>query len=178
MITIISSAKTMDITPINKHKIYSPYFLRETKVLLNECKAFDQEKLMSLMDINKKLAELTYQRFQEYDNTIAKPALFAYDGDVFKQLNKLEYSIDNLDFIQDHLCIISGLYGLLKPLDLIVPYRLEMAVNLHTDKIKSLYNFWSAKATKYLNDLLAEHKVKYLINLASAEYSKIIDLTI
>lgn len=175
MITIISSAKTMDFTSIKASNVTQPYFTDEAAFLANECKKLNKEQLMSAMDINKKLAESTYESFLNYDNAIHKPALFAYDGDVFKQLRREEYSESNLDFIQQHLCIISGLYGALKPLDLIASYRLEMAVNLNCNKVKSLYGFWSGKVTEHLNLLLSNHKSKFLLNLASIEYSKIVD---
>lgn len=177
MIIIISSAKTMDISSIELKQHSEPNFLDAAKFLLEECKKISQKQLSSIMKLNDKLAELTYNRFNNHDTANLKQALFIYDGDVFKQLEKNKYNEANLDFIQNHLLIMSGLYGALKPLDLIAPYRLEMGVKIAGGKFSNLYNFWTDKITQYLNQLLDKQKSQYVINLASTEYSKTINLS-
>ncbi|KAJ6644844.1 hypothetical protein Bhyg_00039 [Pseudolycoriella hygida] len=126
------------------------------------------------MAVSDKLAELNYYRFQEFEQHTTKPAIFAYDGDVYNNIGRQNFTTQQFSFLQNHLLIISGLYGLLKPLDLIGAYRLEMSVKLPS--IEKLANFWQEIITNYINQTLTSHQNKYLINLASNEYVNAIDL--
>ncbi|WP_375326291.1 YaaA family protein [Candidatus Tisiphia endosymbiont of Nemotelus uliginosus] len=121
------------------------------------------------MKMSDKIAELNYERFQNFDNQVSKQAVLAYTGDVYQNIDKQNFTQEQINFSQDHLLIISGLYGVLKPLDLIKPYRLEMSVTL--PDLEKLANFWQDQVTTYINQILVTHSSKYLINLASNEYA-------
>lgn len=125
------------------------------------------------MGISDKLAELNYHRFQDFDNHPQKQAIFAYDGDVYYNIDRRSFSKEHWDFLQGHTLIISGLYGPLRVLDKIKPYRLEMSTKL--PNLEKLSSFWQIDITNYLNQILATHQNKYLINLASNEYSSAIN---
>lgn len=176
MILVISPAKSLDLETKFDVKSYSvPEFDGEIKEItknLAKLKAGDFEKLMK---ISPKLAELNFDRYQNFDDKFdlknSRQALLAFDGDVYQGIDKQNYSKDDFEFAQKTLRILSGLYGLLKPLDLIQPYRLEMGTDLKKVKTlealgKNLYEFWGDKITNKLNEIDDE----YLINLASGEY--------
>jgi cytoplasmic iron level regulating protein YaaA (DUF328/UPF0246 family) len=134
------------------------------------------KKLMNLMQISQNIAELNVERFNNWELPFnpenAKQALLAFKGDVYSGLSASTLSEDELNYAQTHLRIISGLYGLLRPLDLMQPYRLEMGLKLKSKKGKTLYQFWGDKITDGLNYQLAEQHDPVLINLASNEYFK------
>ncbi|XVN42221.1 MAG: peroxide stress protein YaaA [Candidatus Rickettsia vulgarisii] len=175
MITIISPTKSQDFTPqIPDLPSSKPIFTEQTQHLLQICKNLSKDQIKKLMGISDKLADLNYNRFQDFNNHSAKQAVVAYDGDVYSNIDRKNFTKQQLNFLQDHLCIISGLYGLLRPLDLIRPYRLEMAVKL--PDLMKLPEFWQDKITSYINKTLATQQNKYLINLASSEYSSSINL--
>jgi len=151
-----------------------PRLMTHTNKLVKILKNMDPQSLSQLMDINMGLAELNVKRYQAFSkkNTdeLLVQSLFAFQGDVYKGLQAEKLDKEAVDFAQDHLRILSGLYGILKPLDLIMPYRLEMGTSLKTSVFGSLYEFWGDKITKLINKDLAEIQSKTLINLASREY--------
>ncbi|MDG2483827.1 MAG: peroxide stress protein YaaA [Flavobacteriaceae bacterium] len=152
-------------------------FLNEAKELNTLLKKKSPKALSELMHISPKLGALNYERNQNwslpFSSENARQAIYAFDGDVYRGLDAYSISEDKLDTLQDTVRIISGLYGLLKPLDLIQPYRLEMGTKFPVGKNKNLYEFWRKKITTALNDEL--HEDELLVNLASQEYFKAID---
>lgn len=174
MIVLLSPAKTLDYNcKVPSHVSSSiPYFANEAWQLIEVLKKYSTKDLEQLMHISAKLALLNYNRFQafnqEYNNS--KPCIYVYNGDVYDGIKIDNYSIEQLEFVSQTIRIISGLYGLLKPFDLIQAYRLEMSAALATSKGKNLYEFWNDKITQKLN----EESSKVIINLASQEYSNAI----
>ena len=178
MLILLSPAKNQDFTnpaPVQDYSDIS--FPTDTAELVTELKKYSPEKLGDLMSISPKLSELNYQRFHDFntDKSPTKQVLFAFQGDAYKSLNAASLSGDDIAFAQQHLVMLSGLYGLLRPLDLIHAYRLEMKTKLANPKGKDLYQFWGDKLTKQLNTWLANTENNTVINLASGEYSKAID---
>ncbi len=179
MLVIISPAKTLDFkTPPPTEQYSQPIFLHQAKTLVDLCRQLTPAKLASLMSISDKLAGLNAIRFAHWqgDTTIdhARQALFAFKGEVYQGLQSADFNQNDIAFAQHHLRILSGLYGILRPLDLIQPYRLEMSIKLQNDQGKDLYHFWQNKITDALNTLLAKQTQPLLINLASDEYFKAI----
>lgn len=173
MIYIISPAKTLDFnSPFSPLiKTTQPLFLSKTKNILETCKSLSIEQIKKLMNISDKLAGINYQRLQNFAEQLTKPAIFAYDGDVYNNIRAQELDSKNLGFLTSHLLIISGLYGVLRPLDRIRPYRLEMSTRVAINDQNNLVTFWQHEVTDYINQILNTHESKYLINLASNEYS-------
>lgn len=153
-----------------------PEYLVEAKELVGALARKSEDELSSLMGISSKLASLNHQRYRDFEvpftKANSKQALLAYKGDVYLGFELDSYTDKDFAFAQDHLRILSGLYGLLKPLDLIQAYRLEMRIKLANEKGKNLYSFWGDALTEGLNVLLAKQEEKVLINLASKEYFK------
>lgn len=173
MITIISSAKSLDFTSPSPTTYFTkPFFHAESKYVLEMCQNLSIQELKNLMHISEDLAKLNHERFQSFDMQQQKQAIYAYNGDVFKNINCSAFNESQLNFLQEHLFIISGMYGLLRALDDIRPYRLEIVTKLPA---LNLYEFWQSKITQHLNQILDSHQEKYLINLASQEYSSVID---
>ncbi len=179
MIILISPAKSLDFSTKFNCETYSiPEFLPESKKLALELKKFSCSDLEKLFHVSKNLAELNFKRFQNFSNKAdlknSRQALLAFDGDVYAGINKINFGKKDFDFAQKHLRILSGLYGLLKPLDLIQAYRLEMGTDFKKfDFIaKNLYEFWGDKITQSIN-LSSE---KTVISLASEEYFSAINL--
>jgi len=170
VITIISPAKTQDFTSIIPAiQATLPGFSDKTQQLLLLCKNLSKNQIKQLMNISDKLAELNYHRYQDFDNLTTRQAIFAYNGDVYDNIDRLSFSEEERDFLQSHMLIISGLYGLLRPLDQIRAYRLEMSTKL--PNLNKLSSFWEKDITNYINQILAIQSNKYLINLSSNEYS-------
>ncbi|MEE4198316.1 MAG: peroxide stress protein YaaA [Bacteroidales bacterium] len=181
MITIISPAKTLDFENTIATKEYSqPEFIEDSRILAEVLKKFSKNELAKLMNINQDLASLNYERYMQWGLPFtpqnAKQALSVFKGQVFLGLDAQSLSHEELLFAQDHLRILSGLYGVLRPLDLIQPYRLEMGTMLTSERGKNLYEFWGTKITDFINKELAKQKNKVLVNLASNEYFKSIHL--
>ena len=179
MLTIISPSKTLDYqSPLTTQTHSLPEFLQSTKQLVAVCQKLSSDDLAKLMSISPKLATANYERFQNwqadfnFDN--ARQAILAFKGDVYEGLHVEDFNDGDLKFAQSHLRILSGLYGLLRPLDLIQPYRLEMGIRLKNGNYTNLYQFWGDKLTDKLNDELAKSSQPTLINLASNEYFKAI----
>ncbi len=175
MLSIISPAKTQDFTSqiVGLLPSAQPHFLTKTQYLLQICKNLSQNQIKQLMGVSDKLAELNYHRFQDFDNQPEKQAIFAYDGDVYHNMDRQNFTGEQWDFLQGHTLIISGLYGTLRVFDKIKPYRLEMSTKL--PNFEKLSIFWQDDITNYVNQILATHQNKYLINLASNEYSCVIN---
>lgn len=179
MIAIISPAKTQDFSDHNFTPAYSePELLKESEKLIKALKKKSANKIASLMSISDKLSALNRERYQNFktpfDPDNAKQALLAFNGDVYTDIAVKDYTEKDFEFAQQHLRILSGLYGLLKPMDLIQPYRLEMKIKLKNPRGKNLYDFWGDRITKLLNEVLQKDPV--LINLASREYFKAVNL--
>ncbi len=176
MLAIISPAKNLDYeTPVPTQLFSQPSFLEESSILIDKLRVLKAEDLEKLMKISPKLADLNVDRYKTWslpfslDN--AKQAIFAFNGEVYTGLDAYTLTETQLEKAQQKVRILSGLYGLLKPLDLIQPYRLEMGTRFETaTDCKNLYQFWGEKLTNSLNEVLEEEKV--LINLASNEYFK------
>lgn len=175
MITLLSPAKGQDFSsaaPTDHHSL--PAFLDQTATLITKLRGLTKDELSKLMAISPALTQLNWQRYQDFNCkfnlTNAKQAIFAFTGDVYQQLACDHYDRHDLDFAQHHLRILSGLYGCLRPLDLIQPYRLEMKTKLSTDQGNNLYQFWQNKIANHLTDLLSADPHPVIINLASNEY--------
>ncbi|WP_433924568.1 peroxide stress protein YaaA [Vreelandella sp. 21] len=180
MLSVISPAKTLDFeTPSTTDKVTQPDFLDHSKPLIEILRDYSPQQLSDLMGISDKLAGLNAARFADWqppftlDN--AKPAVQAFQGDVYTGLEANTFSDDDNLFAQHHLRILSGLYGLLRPLDLIQAYRLEMGTKLPNDAGKDLYAYWKPTLTQALNSAIEESGSNVLVNLASNEYFKAID---
>jgi len=177
MLLLISPAKTLDYeTPPNTAVHSQPEFLDDSAELIDQLKTLSPSDVSSLMSISDKLGVLNSNRFIEWrtpftpDNS--KQALLAFKGDVYEGMSADTLSKDDLNWANNHLRILSGLYGLLKPLDLMQPYRLEMGTRFNNQRGKNLYEFWGDKITEKINQEMANQKSPVLINLASNEYFK------
>ncbi|WP_373524613.1 peroxide stress protein YaaA [Aquiflexum sp.] len=176
MITLISPAKTLDLSTTNFNSYTFPDFQKETMELVSIMKKKSVEDLKNLMDISDNLAELNKKRYSDFqkifDHQNSKQALLAFKGDVYTHIEIEEFSEEEFNFAQNHLRILSGLYGLLKPLDLLQPYRLEMGIRLKNRKGKNLYEFWGKRIAKAINEIALGQPI---VNLASTEYFKAVD---
>ena len=177
MLLLVSPAKDLDYQPLQKNIVVSqPALLSHSQQLADICKTLTPADLSSLMHISDKLAGLNAARFAQWQLPFteqnAKAALFAFNGDVYQGLDALSLSDDDIAFAQQHLRILSGLYGVLRPLDLMQPYRLEMGTKLANPQGKDLYAFWQDTITGVLNQQLTELNTDVVINLASQEYFK------
>ncbi len=175
---VISPAKSLDYeSKLPTKRATQPYFLKEAEELNTELAQKSREALSQLMGISAKLADLNYERYKNFHTPFtkknARPAVYAYSGDVYKGLDAYTLSSEKLDALQNTVRILSGLYGLLRPLDLIQPYRLEMGIKLSVHAYKDLYDYWKETLTQKLNDDLQEKEL--FLNLASKEYAKAID---
>lgn len=177
MLLVISPSKTLDFEQkaVTSH-FSSNDFLPQAEKLVKVLKKYNSQDLMKLMGISDKLARLNQERFaswsRPFDTENAKQALLAFKGDVYAGLDAESLNEKELLYAQDHLRILSGLYGVLRPLDLIQPYRLEMGTKLNTPSLKDLYSFWGDKLTDTVNEALSSQGDSILINLASNEYFK------
>ena len=175
---LLSPAKSLDYSKtIEKPFVSHPLFLKETEQLVTKLKKISPKKLMEMMHISSDLAHLNYDRYQAWitpkeENEVVKACIEVFNGEVYKGLDPFAWSQEELVRANEQIRILSGLYGILKPLDLVYPYRLEMGTKWQiTPKTKSLYAFWSDKLTKHLN----LEKPSEVLNLASTEYNKVIN---
>ena len=181
MLITLSPSKGQDFEQAAPTEVYTiPAQIDDSAVLIKALRKYKQEEIAALMSISANLAELNYLRYQKFSTPFnpqnAKAALFAFKGDVYSGINTSTMAQEDFDYAQDHLRILSGLYGYLRPLDLIQPYRLEMKTKLKTDRGDNLYQFWADSITHLLSKELAEEKI--VINLASNEYWKSINTKI
>ncbi len=177
MIVVISPAKTLDFeNPAVTETFSQPDFLAKSTKLIDQLRQLDPAKVSALMNISDKLGSLNFGRFQDWQTPFtqanAKQAVLAFKGDVYTGLDADTLSEADLQYAQQHLRILSGLYGLLRPLDLIQPYRLEMGTPFANNDGKNLYEFWGSSITDAMNDVLATEDSPILVNLASNEYFK------
>ena len=170
MLIVVSPAKKLNMDPINSVDVTEPIFKEDVKSLINIARDLSSNELKDLMGISPKLADLNKERFLNFGNQEKKAAVFAFAGDTYKGLDIEKLNENDLDWAQKHLRILSGLYGLLRPLDLIEPYRLEMGSKLKGDHGNTLYDFWDNKISQNLNKYAREIGTNVLVNCASNEY--------
>ena len=170
MLIVVSPAKKLNMDPINSVDVTEPIFKEDVKSLINIARDLSSNELKDLMGISPKLADLNKERFLNFGNQEKKAAVFAFAGDTYKGLDIEKLNENDLDWAQKHLRILSGLYGLLRPLDLIEPYRLEMGSKLKGDHGNTLYEFWDNKISQNLNKYAREIGTNVLVNCASNEY--------
>ncbi len=178
MIIILSPSKGQEFTGPQPDFFTTPNHLADAQLLINELRKIDSNGLQELMSISKNIADLNVRRYKDFSTPFtlqnAKQCFFAFTGDVYGQIKTDRYSDADLDYAQKHLRILSGLYGCLRPLDLLQPYRLEMKTKLVSKRGSNLYQFWGERITANLNQSLQLHDTSLLINLASTEYFKVI----
>ncbi|WP_339651106.1 peroxide stress protein YaaA [uncultured Salegentibacter sp.] len=175
---VVSPAKSLDYeSKLPTTRGTQPAFLETTVKLNRKMARMTKNEISKLMGISDKLADLNYTRYQdfeeEHNKKNSRPAMYAFNGDVYTGLDAYTIPTDKLDRLQDILRILSGLYGVLKPLDLMQPYRLEMGTSVGIERKNNLYEVWQSKVTKLLNDEMKEGEL--FINLASNEYFKAVD---
>lgn len=177
MLITLSPSKGQDFETASLTKKYSkPADLKQSELLIKELRKIKSKPLQELMAVSENIASLNIDRYKTFTTPFttknAKQAVFAFKGDVYGGFNLDQYSEDDFAYAQDHLRILSGLYGCLKPLDLIQPYRLEMKTRLKNPRGENLYQFWDDRITKSLNKVLKKQKQPVLVNLTSNEYFK------
>lgn len=175
MLMVISPAKTLDYdTPPTTQRFTQPEHLDHAQALISQLRDMSPQQIGELMHLSDKLAALNVARYGSWDAAFtpnnAKQALLAFKGDVYTGLNANDFTEEDLDFAQRHLRMLSGLYGVLRPLDLMQPYRLEMGTKLANPRGKDLYAFWGEGISEWLNEALAAQGDDVLLNLASNEY--------
>jgi cytoplasmic iron level regulating protein YaaA (DUF328/UPF0246 family) len=173
MLTLISPAKSLDVTPhASGIDATAPRFLEATAKLLKSAQKLKPKAIAELMEISPALSQLNYQRFQGFDDQAALACVFMFNGDVYDGLQARDLDTDSLRWAQDHLRILSGFYGVLRPMDEIRPYRLEMGSQLKICRASSLYQFWGDTLAKSLTDDLKAQDSDTIVNLASQEYAR------
>ena len=180
MLVVISPAKTLDFeTPAITNTATKPLMLKDSAELVDIMRGYAPDDIVNLMGVSQKIGELNSERFMNWHTPFtkknAKQALLAFKGDVYTGLDAESFNEDDFTFAQSHLRILSGLYGVLRPLDLIQAYRLEMGTKLENGRGKNLYEFWGSQPSAALKKQLAGMKSKVLINLASNEYFNAVD---
>ncbi|OUS13421.1 hypothetical protein A9Q93_09250 [Nonlabens dokdonensis] len=175
---LLSPAKSLDYkTKLPTSRGTQPLFAEDAIKINAKLERMSKKEVAALMSISDKLADLNYQRYKEFEENFtkenARPAIYAFAGDVYTGFDAYSLDTDHLDYAQQALRILSGMYGYLRPLDLLQPYRLEMGTSLPIERNKNLYEYWKDKVTPSLNKELEEKEL--LVNLASNEYFKVID---
>ncbi|MBL4586541.1 MAG: peroxide stress protein YaaA [Flavobacteriales bacterium] len=183
MLIVLSPAKKLDFeTAVCTEKFTVPKRLDRSEQLINKLQRISKKQIRELMDLSNNLAELNIERYKSWNSNFspdqAKQALLAFKGDVYQGMENETLTADDLNFSQEHLRILSGLHGLLRPLDLIKPYRLEMGTKLSVGGKKNLYQFWGSSVAEDINSQLQKVGSNVLLNLASNEYFKVIDLKV
>ena len=182
MLTVISPAKTLDYeTPPTSRRTTQPLYLDKAARLVDDARQLSPDDIRKLMGVSQNIAELNHARFMNWGQPFtldnAKQAILAFKGDVYTGLEADTLTDEQLRFAQQHLRILSGLYGLLRPLDLMQPYRLEMGLKFKNGGGKNLYEFWGDDITTALNAQLKKARTNVLVNLASNEYFKSVHAT-
>ena len=175
MIALMNSSKTMDFEPAaGKLKHSVPQYLKDSQLLVDELRKLAEPEFSKLLKTSEKLTKLNIERYAKWqikaERSTSKQALLAFRGDIYSGMEVDNYKVEEFEFVQNHVRILSGLYGILRPLDLIQPYRLEMATKLATARGKNLYQFWGTKINESISKLLKREKSGVLINLCSMEY--------
>lgn len=179
MLIVLSPSKTLDESQFDGNVAFgTPELLSETKLLVGELQKLSQPKLTTLLGVSAKLGEVNYARYRAFafpfKATTSKPAIWMFKGDVYDDISPNDYTTAQLTFAQKHVRILSGLYGAIRPLDYILPYRLEMKTKLKTDRGTDLYSFWGARVAELLEKSMRKNKDSMLLNLASQEYFKVL----
>lgn len=180
MLVLVSPAKTLDYESDLSIKDFTvASHLSDSKLLIDELQKKSPDDLSTLMGLSEKLSQLNFERNMNWvrpskPSESARQAIFAFKGDVYQGLDAISLSKAEINYTQKNLCILSGLYGFLKPLDLMYPYRLEMGTKLKNKRGENLYEFWGSKITKSINNLAKENKAKAIVNLASVEYFSVL----
>jgi uncharacterized protein len=177
---LLSPAKSLDYdTPLNDQPHTAPLFVKQSKELIDLLRDYSPPQIAELMDLSDKLSSLNVARYAAWSSRAtqknARQAVLAFNGDVYDGLDAKTLRADDLAWAQDHVCILSGLYGVLRPLDLMQPYRLEMGTALKGPHGGNLYRFWGSQIADYLNTRLRKDASPVVINLASNEYFKSVD---
>ncbi|WED22348.1 peroxide stress protein YaaA [Vibrio sp. JC009] len=177
MLIVVSPAKTLDYeSPLVTEEHSQPELIGHSKELIEVCRKLSPQNISALMKVSDKIAGLNVARFEQWSEEFttdnARQAILAFKGDVYTGLEAESMSAENFKFAQSHMRILSGLYGLLKPLDLMQPYRLEMGTKLANQRGANLYQFWGSIITEKLNEAIAKQGDNVLVNLASNEYFK------
>ncbi|WP_341906826.1 peroxide stress protein YaaA [Polaromonas sp. YR568] len=180
MLFLLSPAKSLDYdTPAHVAAHTQPLFTKQSAQLIDELKTRSPQQISTLMKLSDALAGLNVARYQAWSPKFtaknSKQAVLAFNGDVYEGLNATTLSEAQLEWAQQHVCILSGLYGVLRPLDRMQPYRLEMGTSLPVGAHKNLYQFWGAQVSQYLNARAAADASPVIVNLASEEYFKVVD---
>ena len=180
MLVVLSPAKKLDYdSPVRTTKHSQPQFVPQAQGLIDVLRQKSATEISGLMSLSDTLARLNVERYQAWEpkftQTNSRQAVLAFNGDVYEGLDAATLSDDQLDWAQQHVAILSGLYGVLRPLDLMQPYRLEMGTRLATGKGKNLYDYWGTEIADYLNQCLAQQGSDVVVNLASEEYFKSVD---
>ncbi|MDX9848204.1 MAG: peroxide stress protein YaaA [Tenuifilaceae bacterium] len=181
MIIILSPSKTLDSIKVKEQpNATQPNFLAQSEIIVERLRRLTIDDLKELMGISPTLARLNFERYLKwqlpFDEKNSHPALLTFKGDVYEGIDVKDFTKDDLAFAQQTVRILSGLYGVLKPLDLMQPYRLEMGTKIEINKDSNLYEFWQKTLTDHFNKLLASDTENTLVNLASNEYSKAINI--
>ncbi|CAB3818925.1 peroxide stress protein YaaA [Achromobacter anxifer] len=181
MLFLLSPAKKLDYdSPLHIETHTQPLFVDQAAGLIKVLKTKSAEDISELMSLSPALSELNVQRYAHWKRSFtqanSRQAVLAFNGDVYEGLEAATLSAKQLDWAQEHVAILSGLYGVLRPLDLMQPYRLEMGTRLATPKGKNLYEYWGSAIAGYLNERQAGQKAPVIVNLASEEYFKSVDL--
>ncbi len=179
MLAVLSPAKNLDLNPSEiVVGTTEPALMTDAASLMKTTRGLTQKKIRALMGLSKDLAKLNYDRYQSFElpfsQANASPAVLTFNGDVYRSLAARNLSKPDLEWAQDHIAILSGLYGVLRPLDLMQAYRLEMGTRLQTRRGKTLYDFWGKRVAQELTAALENHEDDTLVNLASNEYFKVI----
>lgn len=183
MLIVISPAKTLDFeSPLPDASCTRPDFYADADALVRKLQTLSPKKISALMDISADLGQLNFDRYAKWEAGPApsgvRPAVLAFKGDVYVGMEAQNFSLEDLDYAQKHLRILSGLYGLLRPLDQIQPYRLEMGTRLKVGRKANLYAYWGSRIAKALNEALEAQGEGVLVNLASEEYFDAVDLKV
>ncbi|MCG6931296.1 MAG: peroxide stress protein YaaA [Desulfofustis sp.] len=176
MLVIIASAKTQRHAPLSELEPTQPPLIEQAAKLAAHCRSLSRLEIQSIMKISDKLTDSTMQRFRDFriphEPQTASPALTTFAGDVFAEIDHRRFTTQDFLFANQHLRILSGLYGILRPLDLMMPYRLEMGYKIAIDAAPSLYEYWSEPVTGQLNNDLRRLGASVVLNCASQEYSR------
>lgn len=178
MLMILSPSKTQEFGDSFCTEATQPPLLSESELLIENLQQLSVADLGKLMKMSERLALLTHQRIHDFETPFtlenSRAAIATFKGDVYSRIELEEYGTDEIDYLQNHLCILSGLYGVLRPLDLMQAYRLETGCRLANIRGKNLYEFWGDQVTTEVNHMMTGHSEQILVNLASTEYSRVI----